>query len=156
MPLLLCLCVANSVCAQEQGQVGVSAKAQLFPQAGLYWQIIDPLALRGGIFLIGGNNGGSPVDISDFFIASLAITWRWRMDDQLSIYTGPDFTYSDFVRDLFIGLVAGAQYQIYPRFGLYGELGVSLDVIDGVDTVQMFNTGIGIIVFFNGSPDKSH
>ena len=142
-------CLPLAAQAQERGQVGLSLKGQLYPHAGLYWQATDRIALRGSIYAVGG--GESALDISDSFMLSFAGLYHWRIDDALSSYAGADLAFFEIGGDaVFLGPLYGAQYRLHPRFSVFGEVGLSFAISEG-NTMQMFNTGAGIVFFFGGS-----
>lgn len=145
--LALCLLFSTPAMAQEQGQVGISLKAQSVPHIGVQWQATDRIAVRGSAFIQGG--GENAVDFLHSFIVSIYPSYRWPVDVGLTTYVGPDLTYSEFSQEWFLGGIWGARYHAHERFDVFGEFGLSFDITDSVDAMQMFNTGAGIVFYLN-------
>ncbi len=143
----LCLTLSTAAMAQERGQVGISLKAQTAPQIGLQWQASERIAVRGSAFIQGG--GENAVDFFDSFIVSFYPSYRWPVDVGLNTYVGPDLTYSKFTDQWFLGAIWGARYHVHERFDVFGEFGLSFDIDNHTDAMQMFNTGAGIVFYLN-------
>ena len=139
--------LASPAAAQRAGQVGLVVKAQLIPQVGLVFQATNGFSLRALFYAEGG--GDEVIDLDDAVRLSIAALYRFHADDDLHTYAGVDFTASSFEDENYLGPLFGVQYQPHPRFGLFGEFGFSVDVGDSVEIVSMFNTGAGVVFYFN-------
>lgn len=92
--------------------------------------------------------GSTPI-AGDSYIIGLSALYRFPIDTALATYIGPDFTYSAFEETSFLGAIFGAQYQLHPRFGVFGEVGLSLGLGEIGTTLTLFNTGAGVVFYLN-------
>ena len=144
--VIVFLSFATAARGQSAGQVGISFDAQLIPQVGAAWHITDLLTLRGSAFFTGG--GDEVIDF-DRSIGSVALLFDLSADSELTTYIGPDYTRDTFENEHYLGAIVGSRFQLHERFAVFGEFGVSIDVGDSIETVSMFNTGVGVIAYLN-------
>ena len=145
--VLVLFAIAVPTAAQERGQVGIMAKAQLVPKFGIVWQIADPVAVRASLYVQGRHD--ALVDFGDAMQLSLSLFYVSGAGSNLRTYVGIDATIDKFVDEEFVGLLVGAQFRPEPRFGIFGELGLSTNVGDTPEGLMMFNTGVGVVFYLN-------
>ena len=147
LPLLLLL-LALQAQAQSSRQVGFTVKSQLImSQFGLLVHPANHVSLRLTAYAEGSHE--RVIDVEDGIQVSASILYHIPVDGQLSTYFGPDFTHSNIVDENYLGGIVGAYLKLHPRFAVYGEFGVSVDIGDTVETISMFNTGVGVALYLN-------
>ncbi|HEX7070346.1 MAG TPA: hypothetical protein VF190_06060 [Rhodothermales bacterium] len=145
--LALAALLVSSAAAQNAGQIGIAIKSQWIPQAGFVWQATNGFSLRALIYVEGG--GDEVINLDEAARISIAALSRFRTTDDVRPYVGLDFTVSTFEDENYVGPLFGFHYQPHQRFGLFGELGFSIDIGDSVEIMHMLNTGIGAVFYLN-------
>ena len=148
LPLTLVCCIFSTQAqGQSTGQVGLVFKAQFIPQFGLLWHPVGGLGIRVTAYAEGNNS--EIIDLDGATRISTSLLYRFPIDEEVAPYFGADLTFSNFEGEKYLGGLFGVQYQANKRFGIFGEVGISVDVDDNIDIVTMFNTGAGVVFYMN-------
>ena len=142
--ILFLLLFSIPISSQERSKdFGLFIKMDRTSHFGLLYNISCSISIRPSLYFRISDS------ITESYVGRLCVLYNFKNSEPDNFYAGPNITYVSYEDLTFLGLILGKNIKLSEKVTVFGELGFDLEFNNGINSLSMLSTGIGLLYYLD-------